>query len=162
MSPRLRTIPVLSLEPSAFAPFGTVHAAPPGPGRRWDDAALGWQGGLAPSLSLLHLEPTPPEALVVRTLERHPRTSQTFLPLEVGRWLLVVAPDAAAGGPDPERARAFLAGPGVAVTYALATWHLAMTVLDRPATMAILMGRDGTAADDEIVPVPPFALRLPP
>lgn len=162
MSPRLRTIPVLPLEPLAFAPFGTVHTAPPGAGRRWDDAALRWQGGLAPSLSFLHLQPTPPEALVVRVLERHPRSSQTFLPLEVGRWLLVVAPEAAGGGPDAERARAFLAGPGVAVTYAVATWHLAMTVLDRPATMAILMGREGTPADDEIVGVAPFALRLPP
>ena len=158
----MRAIPALPLEPAAFAPFGTVHAAPPGPGRRWDDAALGWRAGLAPSLSVLHLAPTPPEALLVRTLERHPRTSQTFLPLEVGRWLLVVAPDAARGGPDGARARAFLAGPGIAVTYAVATWHLAMTVLDRPATMAILMGRDGTPADDEIVEIPPFRVRVEP
>lgn len=158
----MRVLEARPLAAEAFAPFGTVHTAPPEPGRRFDDPAIGWQEGLAPSLSFLRLLPTPEAALVVRTLERHPRSAQTFLPLEVGRFLVVVAPAAADGRPDVAHARAFLGGPGLAVTYAAGTWHQAMTVLDRPATLAILMGRDATPADDEIVEVPPFAVRVGP
>lgn len=156
------TIPAAPLDPLAFAPFGTVHRAPDEPGRRYDDPSIGWRDGLAPSLSFARIPPTPGAALVVRVLERHPATAQTFLPLEVGRFLVVVAPAAADGAPDTARARAFLAGPGQAVTYAPGVWHLAMTVLDRPAAMAILMGRSGTGADDELAAVEPFAVRIGP
>jgi ureidoglycolate lyase len=159
----MRTILAQPLEQAAFAPFGRVDPAPSEPGRLYLDEALAdREAGLRPSLSLLRLAPTPVDALRVGALERHPRTSQTFLPLEVGRFLVVVAPAAADGRPDPDRARAFLAGPGRALTYARGVWHQAMTVLDRPATMAILMHRDGTPADDEIVPIPPLAVRVLP
>lgn len=158
----MRILEARPLTAEAFAPFGTVHRAPDEPGRRYDDPAVGWRHGLAPSLSFARIPPTPGAELVVRALERHPRTAQTFLPLEVGRFLVVVAPAAADGTPDTARARAFLGGPGLAVTYAAGTWHQAMTVLDRPAAMAILMGRDATPADDEILEVPPFAVRVEP
>lgn len=159
----MRTIQAIPLEPGAFAPFGRVHAVPEAPGRFWvDEPFADAAPGLRPSLSFLRLAPTPEAELVVEALERHPRTAQTFLPLEVGRFLVVVAPAAADGGPDTQRAVAFLGSAGRALTYGRGVWHRAMAVLDRPALMAILMRRDGTPADDEIVPVAPFRVRVVP
>ncbi|MSQ21243.1 MAG: hypothetical protein EXR39_17285 [Betaproteobacteria bacterium] len=37
------------------------------------------------------------------------------------------------------------------VTYHMGTWHHALTVLDRPARFAVLMWRDGTPADEELI-----------
>src|SRR5438046_4391112 len=82
-------------------------------------------------------------------MERHEFSSQSFLPLDVARWLVVVAPAGADGGPDPSRAVAFLAGPGQGVTYHAGTWHHPLTILDRPARFAVVMWRDGTSTDEE-------------
>jgi ureidoglycolate lyase len=59
-------------------------------------------------------------------------------------------------------ARAFVARAGQGVTYALGTWHHPLTVLDGPASFAVLMWRDGTTADEEFVQVAaPVTIDLP-
>ena len=51
---------------------------------------------------------------------------------------------------------------GQGVTYAMGTWHHPVTVLDGPASFAVLMWRDGTAGDEEFVPVTtPLTIVLP-
>ena len=147
------------LEPltaEAFAPFGEVLEAPAEPGRTYFDRALGnRREGPWPSISISHRLPvTLP--LVSTTMERHPTSSQSFIPMEAGRWLVLVAPHDALGGPDMARARAFLARPDQGVTYGVDVWHHPSTVFDRPARFAIVMWRDGTARDDEFVEVPRF------
>jgi ureidoglycolate lyase len=93
-------------------------------------------------------------------MERHLHSSQSFIPIEAGRWLVLVAPHGADGGPDMTRARAFLARPDQGVTYGADVWHHPSTVFDRIARFAIVMWKDGTSADDEFVEVPPFELHL--
>ena len=56
-------------------------------------------------------------------------------------------------GKATSRLRAFVARAGQGVTYAMGTWHHPLTVLDGPASFAVLMWRDGTSADEEFVPV---------
>ena len=88
----------------------------------------------------------------VRILERHPFTTQTFVPLGVAandpgtRFLLIVAPSlpdslpakTASGSsiqihppPDLCNLKAFVAHGGQAVTYGVGTWHAPMVVLGR-------------------------------
>lgn len=88
----------------------------------------------------------------VRILERHPFTTQTFVPLGVAandpdtRFLLIVAPSLpdslpakmASGSsiqirqpPDLRNLKAFVAHGGQAVTYGVGTWHAPMVVLGR-------------------------------
>jgi ureidoglycolate lyase len=44
----------------------------------------------------------------------------------------------------------------------MGTWHHPVTVLDGPASFAVLMWRDGTAGDEEFVPVTaPLTIVLP-
>ena len=89
----------------------------------------------------------------MKVLERHAFSSQTFVPLRVSRYLVLATLDAPGGGPDLTRLRAFVARAGQGVTYALGTWHHPVTVLDGPGEFAVLMWRDGTAGDEEFVPV---------
>ena len=81
--------------------------------------------------------------------------------LVVGALLIVVAPHAAAGGPDANGMKAFIATGKQGVTYRPDTWHHGLTVLDRPGRFAVFMWRDGGKGDEEFVPVPPFTVRIP-
>lgn len=151
------------LTAEAFAPFGEVLEAPAAPGRVYFDRALAnLRPAAAPSLSIVVKEPDAAPPLRSAVMERHPFSSQSFVPLDAGRWLVVVAPPAAeGGGPDMARALAFLARCDQGVTYGANVWHHPFTVLDRPARFVVVMWRDGTPADDEFVDVPPFEIDLP-
>jgi ureidoglycolate lyase len=146
----------------AFAPFGDVIDVPSEAGRTYYDDALGnLRPGARASVSLSLKEPTTGRPLRADLLERHEFSSQTFVPLDVARWLIVVAPHAAAGGPDLSGVKAFVVTGSQGVTYRANTWHQGLTVLDRPGRFAIFMWRDGTAGDEEFVSVEPFAIRIP-
>mgnify|MGYP003346889006 CR=1 FL=1 len=148
------------LTKDAFAPFGDVIDIPNEAGRTYYEDAL---GNLRPearaSLSLSRRLPTPDRPLKSELMERHEFSSQSFVPVDVARWLIVVAPHAAAGGPDMSRARAFIATGQQGVTYKPNTWHHGLTVLDAPATFAVFMWRAGTK-DEEFVPVQPFTVKV--
>jgi len=151
------------LTQEAFAPFGILIDLPTRDGRFYYDGALGDRrgAGTAPSLSVALKAPTPDRPFRSDMLERHEFSSQTFIPVDVGRWLIVVAPHAAQGGPDAKNAVAFIADGSVGVTYKANTWHHGLTTLDRPGRFAIFMWKDGTAGDEEFVPVPSFTVTIP-
>lgn len=150
------------LTAEAFAPFGDVIDVPTATGRTYYEDALGnLRPAARPSLSVSQREPVLDRPLVANLLERHEFSSQTFVPLDSGRWLIVVAPHAAAGGPDVAAAKAFIATSQQGVTYRPNTWHHGSTVLDRPSRFAVFMFRDGTKGDEEFVPVSPFTIRIP-
>ena len=151
---RLIATPLTS---AAFLPYGEVLEAPNIAGRTYfEDALANLRPQARPSLSLLVLDKAARLPLRSTTMERHRFSSQSFIPQEAGRWLVVVAPPAAAGGPDMARARAFLAGPRQGVTYGADVWHHPMTVLDTPARFAVMMWRTRNTGDDEIIQVPEF------
>src|SRR5256712_13396632 len=102
-----------SLTEKAFAPYGDLLAAPAEFGRAYFDEGLRTSRATAwPSLSVSHVRPLPSLPLEARVMERHEFSSQSFLPLDVARWLVVVAPAGARGGPHPPPPRAVLPGPG--------------------------------------------------
>jgi ureidoglycolate lyase len=148
----------LSPEPlsaAAFQQFGKVGEMPRAPGRA--DFSTDLRSGRAaaqPNLSIVRIKAFQRLPLAATQLERHEFSSQTFLPLDVSRWLLIVCPHAQGGGPDIRAARAFVAGPTDIVTYRMNTWHHSLTVLDRPASFGVLMWRDGSALDEEFLDLP--------
>ncbi len=151
------------LTATAFAPFGEVLETPAEPGRTYFETALAnRRPGAWPSLSLSRKAPLAALPLASTVMERHRHSSQSFIPMEAGRWLVIVAPHhAASGGPDMARARAFVARPDQGVTYGADVWHHPSTVLDREARFAVFMWRDGGPGDDEFVEVAPFTVELP-
>jgi ureidoglycolate lyase len=144
----------------AFAPFGDVVEAPLEKGRAYFETSL---GNLRPAararMWMLTKQPVKGLPLQIDSLERHEFSSQTFVPIEIGHWLVVVAPHAAGGGPDVARAQAFLPSARQGVSYRPNTWHGGLNVFDRPARLTVLQWLDGTAGDEEIVPVAPFTVR---
>ncbi len=147
-----RDIIVEPLEAEAFAPYGEILTAPAEAGRDYFEKALSsLRPGAWPSISLSRRLDVASLPLVARQMERHEFSSQTFIPIETGRWLVVVAPHHPSGGPDATKLRAFVARPDQGVTYAANVWHHPLAVLDRPATFAVVMWRDGTATDEEFV-----------
>ncbi|HUP35646.1 MAG TPA: ureidoglycolate lyase [Candidatus Limnocylindria bacterium] len=151
------------LTQDGFAPYGDVLAPPPDFGRAYFEKGLrNGRAGAWPSLSVAHVRPLTRLPLEATVMERHEFSSQSFLPLDVSRWLVVVAPPAADGVPDPARAVAFVATAGQGVTYHMGTWHHPLTPLDRPARFAVFMWRDGTSADEEFrTLIAPFTVALP-
>jgi ureidoglycolate lyase len=148
----------LTLE--AFAPFGDVVEAPEKPGRAYFETSLGTLRPAAqPRLWMLTKLPVPGLPIEIAAMERHEFSSQSFVPIVIGRWLIVVAPHAPAGGPDVGRAQAFIANERQGVSYRPNTWHSGLNVFDKPARLTVFMWLDGTSADEEIVPVPPFRVR---
>ena len=101
------------LTQEAFAPFGDVIDVPQQAGRTYYEDAL---GNLRPrakaSLSMTFRVPTSDRPLKSELMERHEFSSQTFVPVDVARWLIVVAPHAPKGGPDVGRRPTAVGGRG--------------------------------------------------
>jgi ureidoglycolate lyase len=145
---RLVIAPISATE---FAPHGTVVRAPVNIGRSaFYDALSSTRPDARPTLSASRSLPQS-LPLIGMVMERHRYSSQTFFPLDVARYVVIVAPPGAPGKPDMARARAFVVPGGTAITYAAGSWHHPMIALDRPACFSVLMWRDGTPEDMETV-----------
>jgi ureidoglycolate lyase len=142
------------LTADAFAAFGSV-APCPAPGARTE---VGPARNLrATASACLRWTLARPGTLPLRvgTMERHRFSSQSFIPLAPARWLCLVAPHAAIGGPDMARACAFIADGAHAITYAPDVWHHPLTALDGGGGFAVLTFLDGSGDDEEFVAIAP-------
>ncbi len=153
--------PPLVAEPltaAAFAPFGQVPGGSEGDARRvnlgtaWrhDHAAALENGrpGARPNLAVFRCDPcTLPFRATL--LERHPHSTQLFASLRGGRWLVIVAPTRADGGPDEAGMRAFACEPGQALNLARGCWHHPVIALAEPAELLMLAWEDGGPGDLE-------------
>jgi ureidoglycolate lyase len=143
----------LTLEPltaAAFAPYGDVVDAP-APGERSTLMATlaAADGAVTPTLAFNNVAPHD-LPITATEMERHLRSSQCFVPLDVSRYVLLVAPTGADGRPDATKLRGFVARGDQAVNYHLGTWHYPLRVLDRPGRFAVLMWTTGRKSDDEV------------
>lgn len=148
-----RTLLAEPLEAEAFKAYGEVidrrstgpaHAINGGTARRWDDLArvdASTRGGHV-SISLVRADPRP-LPFRLECMERHVRASQAFVPLDVARWIVVVAPRGRA--PRADQLRVFVASGLQGVNYARGTWHHPLIALDRPAEFLVV---DRIAGDD--------------
>ncbi len=156
-------LPIESLTPAAFAPFGDVISTAAarevreinyGHCQRFHDLArlsLDREGG-RPLLSLFRASPLPTPIRIQR-MERHPLSSQAFYPLSGRPWLVVVAPP---GEFDPCTLRAFLAEPGQGVNYLPGTWHhFCLALAEVSEFLVIDRGGPGDDCDEvELDPAP--------
>jgi ureidoglycolate lyase len=146
---------VRPLTPQAFAPYGTVLAAPAGKkGRlinggnaeRFDlvgNLQLGTQGG-RPMLALFRAQARRFPHEVVE-MERHALGSQTFVPLGERRFVIVVAP--AGEAPAPGALAAFVTDGLQGVTLAPGTWHHALLAMDAGDFVVVERGSESIDCD---------------
>jgi ureidoglycolate lyase len=142
------TLPPLTAD--AIAPFATLLKAKDG---KYTDIPAVLEVGDTPGhhgFAILCPQPAPAGKVSIASLERHPHSTQSFVPIKVGRWIVVLAPTLPDGSPDTANVRAFVAGPTDAICIHRNVWHAGLTVLDSPAEVAMMMWR-ADAGDDGIV-----------
>jgi ureidoglycolate lyase len=137
------------LSAETFKPFGFVFEAPAAPGRSPPAAELRSHRDWAIATLTVSLEGQAASPHRIARLERHPFSTQTFIPLDLSRYLIVVAPALANGNPSTSEARAFVGAARQGCSYATGLWHAAFSVLDRRGSYAALIWRDGSV-DDEV------------
>ncbi len=154
-----RSLIAAKLTAEAFAPFGRVVSAGLQPGAsanqgtavRFDFCAelTSTRPHSKPNLAVFRsVAKSLPHDVVL--LERHPCSTQVFIPMVVSRYLVCVAPTLPDGGPDLAGVKAFVCQPGQGVAYAPGTWHHPMVALDSPGEFTMLAWEDGTALDCEV------------
>lgn len=163
MTTRLSCSP---LTPDAYAPYGHVIMASPrgepgqpanqGTARRFDHlAALDdlRPGRATLNVTVFRCAPRPAGAFTVELLEKHPASTQIFVPMNAERYLVLVA----RGGdrPDLTTLGAFLASGTQGVSYHPGVWHHPMIALDREIEFACFVFEDGTADDCTVVQLEP-------
>lgn len=141
-------------DPVAFAPFGDLVASPNSlPNIDFSGALDNQRAGASAVLYTTIVEPVAlPQA--IDKMERHRFSSQTFLPLDASRYLVCVAPHDGNGAPDATLLQAFIVPAGVGITYRANVWHHPMMALDRKASFAVVMWRDGSDGDEEFIALP--------
>lgn len=143
-------MPLPKLSAAALAPFATLLKAKDG---KYTDFPGVLEKGDTPGrhgFAILCPQPVAGTTVTIGSLERHPHSTQSFVPLAVGRWIVLVAPTLQDGSPDAANARAFVAGPEDAICIGRDVWHAGLTVLDRPAEFGMMMWR-ADAGDDGVV-----------
>ena len=138
------------LSPETFAPFGDVIQAGLGEVTRVNEGrADRFDSGAR--LDRLLAETTPvvaiyridaaPLPLRIPRLERHPLSSQLFVPMTASRYLVVTVPSDIKGDPVPAEAAAFVATGSQAINYQPGVWHCPLVALDQPADFVMAMGK---------------------
>lgn len=110
------------------------------------------------NLSVFRCSPESARPVPLRVLEKHPSSTQMFVPMNAERYLVVVAEGEDA--PDLSTLAAFVAIGTQAITYRAGIWHHPMIALDAidegPIDFVCLVFDDGTASD--CVEAPPTDL----
>ena len=150
----------------AFLPFGDVVVADRADltpimvnfgtaARRNDAGALASTRAHAkPNLATFRCAPWERFPVLVEAMEKHPCSSQLFVPMKVETYLVVVAPGDEA--PDAAGIRAFVAQPGQAIVYAPNVWHMPLIVFGTaPAEFVMFVWEDGTHDDCLVAKITP-------
>jgi len=133
------------LDPDAFKPFGDVieakapkgYSINQGTATRFDDLAkidVSTLGG-RPLVNIFRGQPRK-YPLEIKSLERHPLGSQTFIPLDKNPYLVVVA--LAKTTPKPDDLCAFLAAGDQGVNYRKGVWHHPLLTIKKPTDFLVI------------------------
>lgn len=146
----MATLTRIALKPQpltrgAFAPFGEVielegarhYTINDGYAERYHDLAQldVTETGGRPLLNIFRAKPRE-LPLRIRMVERHPLSSQAFLPLAPTPFLVVVAPPGQA--PAPGDLSAFVTRGQQGVNYARGTWHHPLIAVGRPGDFLVV------------------------
>ncbi|MBI2393304.1 MAG: ureidoglycolate lyase [Deltaproteobacteria bacterium] len=150
----MRTLAAQPLDRTEYAPYGDVieateewRAANQGTARKSERLAplVDRRAGRArPNVSVFRCSPRP-LPVQVALLEKHPASTQVFVPMNARRYLVVVSLGDEA--PDLSTMRAFVASGTQAITYRPGVWHHPMIALDAETDFVSLVFEDGTELD---------------
>jgi len=127
------------LTAAAFAPYGQVLEAEGHDPARHDFAARLASARLfaRPNLAFMRMR-LGTRPVLARALERHPGSSQAFVPMGGTRYLVLVVAKLPTGDPDLATITAFVASGEQAINYDMDVWHHPMVPLAGPGAFAML------------------------
>ncbi|MEX2614796.1 MAG: ureidoglycolate lyase [Alphaproteobacteria bacterium] len=147
-----QTLTAQPLTPEAFAPYGHVFPAGKGgsPGTRDSLVARmeNRRNNAQMNACMSYFAPSP-MPFTVKALEIHRYSSQTFVPFNMGRYLVLVAPSDKNGEPVTGELLAFHGDVNQGITYNPDVWHHPFTALDEQAECLMLRFDDGSKVDTE-------------
>lgn len=145
----MRQLPVEPLQASSFAPYGEVIEVGQAREQRLinygntvrfhDLARLELDADEGRSLVSIFRSTPLARPIALKVMERHPLSSQAFIPLSPHPYLVVVA---GVGPLDPLNLRAFLAQPHQGVNYRKGCWHHYSLALEATSDFLVI-DRDG-------------------
>jgi ureidoglycolate lyase len=152
------------LTQDAFAPFGDVLEAVGRPdkiinngfcGRYHDRAQLDFGPQGRAGISVFKAEP---RALpyTLELVERHPDGCQSFIPMSLDPYLVIVAEDE---NNTPKNIRAFIASAGQGINYHRNIWHGVLTPLAAPGLFAVVDRIGETPNLEEFLLEPQYVVR---
>ncbi|MGY6581705.1 ureidoglycolate lyase [Klebsiella pneumoniae] len=74
----------------------------------------------------------------ISMLERHPKGSQAFIPLQQQKFLIVVAPALDENTPDISKLCAFVSDGKQSINYRAGTWHHPLLTFEAPSDFAVV------------------------
>ncbi len=151
-----------TLTPDAYGPYGKVLMASPrgetgevtnlGTALRFDDV-VDCTNSRGPSAALkvkiFRSKPVPLERRPLALLEKHPCSTQLFIPMNASRYIALVA----LGGdhPDLSTLAAFVAEGPQGISYGPGVWHHPMLTLDTETDFVVFVHEDGSPEDCVVV-----------
>lgn len=147
------------LTPEAFAPFGFVLMADRGDvegrpvnrgtARRFDELCALHNlrpDGARLNVCVFRCAPHVAWPMRIDLLEKHPRSTQMFVPMNARRYVVVVAePNERA--PDLATLRAFVATGRQGIAYGPGVWHHPLIAVDDETDFACMVYEDGSSED---------------
>ncbi len=150
----MRIIRVNAITKDLFSPYGQLLDIPKGPGR-YDYVAKVFNDRELASANLLLVQIEPSNLPIeIAAFERHPHSSQTFIPMKVSKYLIIVCPQSPSGVPDYFKTVAFIVPGDAGINYNPGVWHYPLTVLDNLGSFAALVWEDGGSSDTEWITIP--------
>ena len=141
----LDTIKIQPLTAESFSPYGEVIACESNPffhinnqhTERYHALALA-ETDAKVGLSIFKNIQTTSIPFEIQMLERHPRGSQAFIPMQGQQFLVVVAPALDLGTPDLSKIVAFMSNGQQGINYRAGTWHHPLLTLEAPSDFVVI------------------------
>lgn len=151
-----------SISTAAYAPYGNVLMASPrgeagttanlGTALRFDDVVDCRNLRVADAglkVKVFRSTPVPCERRALALLEKHPHSTQLFVPMNASRYIALVA----LGGDRPDLATlaAFVVEGARGISYAPGVWHHPMLTLDVETDFVVFVHENGSDEDCVVV-----------
>ncbi|WP_284774583.1 ureidoglycolate lyase [Agrobacterium sp. lyk4-40-TYG-31] len=145
---------MISIVPQAltqekFAPYGLVSGLTAAGSLLIEGAFDATEDAQKPVIQIVKIE-SPQKTILIKQLEAHPFSAQTFLALDMAPSLIVVCDWKGTEGPDLATLKAFIAQPDQIVTYRRGVLHHKITPRAPLATFAMAM-RQTDRGDDTVL-----------
>lgn len=155
----MKSLQIEEISPAAFAPYGFSLGAADQNRRDHFDAVSNLRAGARVNLAQVRAHRYESgQRIIVDKIERHRFSSQSFFPLDVGHYLVLVGTPTDEGAPDMSELRAFSVPGDMGITYNPGVWHTGISVMDGGDNFLMLVHEEGNDKDCDFVSVEPFEI----